>query len=92
MTGEHVGVRTAGEETLGFYREGDSDGASRVKGLGCPLDLSEALSIDHDGKATIIVDRIYPSPDHLRHDRRVEKVLCETGGRPFSIPYTCTLL
>jgi hypothetical protein len=86
------GTGTANEETLGLYREGDSDGAFGVKGLRGLLDLSEVLSADHDGETTVIVDDVDPSSDHLRPVRRAEKALRETEGRPFSIPYARTSL
>jgi hypothetical protein len=82
-----AGRGTASEETLGLYREGDSDGASRVTNPRGLLDLPEALGIDHDGKATTFVDHLDPSSDHLRPVRRTEKALREPEGRPSSIPY-----
>src|SRR5918993_5072388 len=85
-TGARAGMGTAGEETLGLYREGDSDGASGVTDLRGLLDLPEALGIDHDGKAPALVDHPDPSPDHLRPARRTEKARCEPEGRPSSTP------
>ena len=78
---------TASEETLGLYREGDSDGASGETGLGGLLDLPEALGIDHDSKAPASVDHPDPSPDHLRPVRRTEKALRESEDRASSTPY-----
>src|SRR5918998_5169381 len=86
-TGASAGMGTAGEETLGLYREGDSDGASGVTDLRGLLDLPEALGIDHDGKATSFVDHPDPSPNHLCPARRTEKALREPEGRPSSAPY-----
>ena len=63
---------TASEETLGLYREGDSDGASRVTDLRGLLDLPEALGADHEGKAPSLVGHPDPSPDHLRPACRTE--------------------
>ena len=82
-----AGIGTASEETLGLYREGDTDGASGVADLRGLLDLPEALGADHDGEATIFVDHLDPSPDHLRRARRTEKALREPEGRPSSTPY-----
>jgi hypothetical protein len=73
---------TASEETLGLYREGNSDGASGVMGLGGLLDLPEALGANYDGKAPVPADHPDPSPDHLRPARRTDKVLPEPEGRP----------
>jgi hypothetical protein len=78
---------TASEETLGLYREGDSDGASGVTDLRGLLDLPKALGIDHDAKATIFVDHPDPSPDHLRPACRTENALREPEGRSSSTPY-----
>ena len=77
---------SASEETLGLYREGDSDGASGVTDLRGLLDLPQALGIDHDAKVTTFVDHPDPSPDHLRPARRTEKALPEPVGRPSSTP------
>src|ERR671911_1291341 len=85
-TGVSAGMGTASEETLGLYREGDSDGASRVTALRGLLDLPEALGANHDGKAPALVDHPDPSPDHLRPVRRTEKALREPEGRPSSTP------
>ena len=81
-----AGMGTASEETLGLYREGDSDGASGVTNLRGLLDLPEALGPDHDGKASAFVDYPDPSPAHLRPSHRAEKALCEPEGRPSSTP------
>jgi hypothetical protein len=78
---------TASEETLGLYREGDSDGASGVTDLCGLLDLPEALGTNHDGKGPAFVDHPDPSPNHLRPARRTEKALREPEGRPSSTPY-----
>ena len=78
---------TASEETLGLYREGDSDGASGVTGLGSLLDLPEALGANHDGEAPVPADHPDPSPYHLRPARRADKVLSEPEGRPSATPY-----
>jgi hypothetical protein len=78
---------TANEETLGLYREGDSDRASRVTGLGGLLDLPEALGIDHKGKATTFVDHPDSSPDHSSPARRSDEALPEPGGRLSSTLY-----
>src|SRR5215207_9636335 len=86
-TGASAGMGTVSEETLGLYREDDSDGALRVTELCGLLDLPEALGIDHDGKATIFVDHSDPSPDHLRPARPSEKALREPQGRLSSTPY-----
>src|SRR5687768_5571183 len=86
-TGVSAGMWTASEETLGLYREGDSDGASGVTGLRGLFDLPEALGTDHEGKATAFVDHPDPSPDHLRPSRRAEKALREPEGHPSSTPY-----
>jgi hypothetical protein len=83
---------TATEETLGLYREGDSDAASGVTDLRGLLDLPEALSIDHDGKATTFVNHLDPSPDHFRPVRRTEKALREPEGRSSSTSYVCKSL
>jgi hypothetical protein len=68
---------TASEETLGLYREGDSDAASRVTHLCGLLYLPEALGANYDGKAPVPADHPDPSPDHLRPARRTDKVLLE---------------
>ena len=86
-TGVSAGMGTASEETLGLYREGDSDGASGVTYLRGLLDFPEALGPDHDGKATTFVGHPDPSPDHLRSARRTEKALREPERHPSSIPY-----
>jgi hypothetical protein len=78
---------TASEETLGLYRESDSDAASGVTDLRGLLDLPEALGIDHDGKATTFVDHSDPGPDQLRPVPRAEKALREPEGRHSSSPY-----
>src|SRR5215203_5811904 len=83
-TGALAGLGNVGEETLGLYREGDTDGALRVTGLRGLLDLLEALGADHDGKATTFVDHPDTSPDHLR---RTEKALREPEGRLSSTPH-----
>src|SRR5918999_6167333 len=83
-TGASAERGTASEETLGLYREGDSDGASGVTDLRGLLDLPEALGADHDGKATSFVDHPDSSPDHLRPVRRTDKALPEPEGRPSS--------
>jgi hypothetical protein len=75
---------TASKETLGLYREGDSDGASGATGLGGLLDLPEALGAHYDGKAPVAADHPDPSPDHLRPTRSTDKVLPEPEGRPSS--------
>ena len=80
-------VSRPAEETLGLYREDDSDGASEVTDLRGLLDLPEALGMDHDGKATNFVDHPDPSPDHLRPARRIEKVPCRPEDRPSSTPF-----
>ena len=85
-TGVSAGIGTASEETLGLNREGDSDDASGVTGLGSLLDLPEALGADHDGKATTSVGHLDPGPDHLRSALRTEKALREPEG-PSSTPY-----
>jgi hypothetical protein len=77
---------TPSEETLGLYREGDSDGAPGVAGLRGPFDLPEALGANHDGKATTFIGHPYPSPDHLRPARRTERALREPEG-PSTTPY-----
>src|SRR5215217_8002674 len=82
-----AGMGTASKETLGLYRENDSDGASGVTGLGGLLDLPEALGANHDGKAPVPADHPDPSPDHLRAARRTGKVLPEPEGHPSSTPY-----
>ena len=79
-----AGMGTASEEPLGLYREGDSDGASRVTHLRGLLYLPEALGADHDGKAPALVDHPDPSPDHLR---RTEKALREPEDRSSSTLY-----
>jgi hypothetical protein len=81
-----AGMGTASEEPLGLYREGDSDGASRVTHLRGLLYLPEALGANHDGKAPAPVDHPDPSPDHLRPARRTDKALPEPEGRPSSTP------
>src|SRR5215210_4084628 len=86
-TGASAGMGSASEETLGLYREGDSDGAFRVTSLGGLLDLPKALGADHDGKATTVVGHPDPSPDHLRPSRRSEQALREPEGRPSSTPH-----
>src|SRR5215217_7539483 len=86
-TGASAGMGTASEETLGLYREGDSDSASGVTDLRSLLDLPEALGIDHGGKATTFVDHPDPSPDHLRPARRTEKALRVPEGRHSSTLY-----
>src|SRR5215216_775773 len=86
-TSVSAGMGTASEETLGLYREDDSDGALRVTEFCGLLDLPETLSIDHDGKATTFVDHPDPSPDHLRPARRTEKALREPEGCPSSTLY-----
>src|SRR5215207_3460282 len=86
-TGALAGLGNVGEETLGLYREGDTDGALRVTGLRGLLDLLEALGADHDGKATTFVDHPDTSPDHPRPARRTEKALREPEARPSSAPY-----
>ncbi len=63
------------DETLGLHREGDPDGAPRVASPRGLLDLPEALGTDYDGKATVIVDHLDPSPDHPRPARRTEKAI-----------------
>ena len=78
---------SASEETLRLYREGYSDGASRVTDLRGLLDGPEALGADHDGKAPVLVDHSDPSPDHLCPTRRTEKALREPEGRPSATPY-----
>ena len=85
-TGASAGMGSASEETLGLYREGDSDGASGVTDLRGLLDLLKALGIDHDGKATTFVDHPDPSPNYPRPARRTEKALREPEGRPSSTP------
>src|SRR5215212_533244 len=85
-TGESAGMETATEETLGLYREGDSDAASRVTQLRGLLYLPEALGANDDGKAPVPADHPDPSPDHLRPARRTDKVLPEPEGRPSSTP------
>src|SRR5215217_2652670 len=85
-TNVSAGMGTASKETRGLYREGYSDGASRVTGLGSLLDLPEALGANHDGKAPVPVDHPDPSPDHLRPARRTDKVLPEPEGRSSSTP------
>src|SRR5215208_5044276 len=82
-----AGMGTASEETLGLYREGDSDGASGVTDLRGLLDLPEALRANHDGKAPALVDHPDPSPDHLRPVCRTEKALREPDGRLSSTSY-----
>src|SRR5215210_8949145 len=86
-TGVSAGMGTASEEPLGLYREGDPDGALRVKGLRSLLDLPEARGADHDGKATTFVDHPDPGADHPRPTRRTKKALREPEGRPSSTPY-----
>ena len=78
---------SASEETLRLYREGYSDGASRVTDLRGLFDLPEALGVKHDGKARALVDHPDPSPDHLRPAGRTEKALREPEGRPSSTLY-----
>ena len=70
-------METATEETLGLYREGDSDAASRVTQLRGLLYLPEALGANDDGKAPVPADHPDPSPDHLRPAHRTDKVLPE---------------
>jgi hypothetical protein len=79
-----AGMGTASEETLGLYREGDSDGASGVTSLGGLLDLPEALGANHDGKAPVPADHPDPNPDHRHSARRTEKGLPEPEGRSCS--------
>src|SRR5829696_9409640 len=85
-TGVSAGMGTASEERLGLYREGDSDGASRVTHLRGLLYLPEALGANNDGKAPAPVDHPDPSPDHLRPARRTDKALPEPEGRSSSTP------
>src|SRR5215212_2545807 len=85
-TNVSAGMGTASKETRGLYREGYSDGASRVTGLGSLLDLPEALGANHDGKAPVPVDHPDPSPDHLRPARRTDKVLpSQKAGPPLPL-------
>jgi hypothetical protein len=82
-----AGKGTATEETLGLYREGDSDAASGVSHFRGLLYLPEALGANHDGKAPVPADHPHPSPDHLLPARRTKRALREPEGRPSSIPY-----
>src|SRR5918992_769175 len=85
-TGVSAGMGTASEEPLGLYREGDSDGASRVTHLRGLLYLPEALGANHDGKAPAPVDHPDPSPDHLCPARRTDKPPPRSRRSPLLYP------
>src|SRR5215211_6347352 len=89
-----AGMGTASEETLGLYREGDSDRASGVTGLRGLLDLPEALGIDHNGRQREILGyvveglsnaeiarRLYLSESTIKQHLRAAYKLLEISNR-----------